>query len=86
MGRRKVTYEIDETLARRVKATAVAEGKPEYRVVEEALDAHLLGSLLDTFRRSAGDLDPDEAMRIAIEEVEAVRAARGTRPARKGAR
>lgn len=76
MGRRKVTYEIDEELVRGIKAASIGERKPEYQVVEDALNAHLLGPLLKRMRAEAGDLDPDEAMRIAIEEIQAMRAER----------
>lgn len=76
MAKRKVTYEIDEELARGVKFAAVAENKPEYVVVEDALKRHLLKPLLDKVWSETDQMDPDEAMDLAVREVKAARANR----------
>lgn len=81
MARRKVTYEIDEELVRDLKIRAAREAKPEYVVIEEALRAHLPGNVFRQLAaRVRNPLDEDEAMRIAVRETRAVRAARAKRP------
>jgi hypothetical protein len=88
MGRRKTTMYVDEDVLTATKVLAAGRGDSESQVVEDALRAYLdagrlevareeLQALMDRLRLAGrGDLDDDQAMAIAVEEVRAVRASR----------
>lgn len=72
-----MTYLVDEDLVRALKTRAVREGKPDYKVLDEALRAHLDEfSVLDRIwdRAAETPLTEDEAMAIALETQREVRA------------
>jgi len=73
----KTTFYVDEDVMRAIRVSAARQGRPVSQVVEEGLRR---STLLGVFERVAArfDLDPDEAERIAYEEL---RAARGERAA-----
>lgn len=76
MAARKVNLPLDEDLVRRARQQdQAAAGKSDTEVVEDALAVYLGLTALDE-ARAQGTLDPDEADRIAVEEVRAVRRAR----------
>ncbi len=77
MTRRKTTVYIDTELLRATKIAAAREDKPEYVIIEEALQQRLGRDLFKRVRERA-NLDPDEAMRIAIAESKKVRSKRRT--------
>ena len=84
MERRKTTVYLDADVLTATKVLAAARQQSESKVVEEALRAYLGNGELDAARaelrtlmdRVAGrsDLDDDEAMALAVDEVHAVRA------------
>lgn len=76
MARAKVTYEIDEQLRRAIKRAAVNSGLREYEIVDRALRAYLGWDIMDRLRDRAPQLSEEEAMRLAYEELHAVRADR----------
>lgn len=85
MARKKTTVYIDEGLLRAAKVTAARSGKREYEVFEEALRGHLgMAGAVEEIWAGIGREDApsdEEAMRIANEEIAAVRAERGLRRA-----
>lgn len=84
MERRKTTVYLDPDVLTATKVLAAARSQSESQVVEDALRAYLGNGELDAARaglralmdRIAGrsELDDDEAMALAVEEVRAVRA------------
>lgn len=68
----KTTFYVDEDVLRDVRVAAAREGRPVSDLVEEGLRGL---TLTDLFARVSArfDLDPDEAERIAVEEVRAHR-------------
>jgi hypothetical protein len=76
MAVRKITVPLDEALVRRARlGDAGGVGKSDEQVVEDALSVYLsLRALEDA--RAQGSLSPDDADRLAVEEVKAVRRAR----------
>ena len=72
MGKLATTLYIDEGLLRAARDLAVRTGTDENEVVEEALAKHLLRELLDRTGRRA-NLSEEEAMRLANDEVRAMR-------------
>ncbi len=73
---RKINLPLDVELVRRARQQAVgAVGKSDAEVIEDALAIYLGDRALDA-ARAAGPLEPDEADRLALEEVHAVRDAR----------
>jgi hypothetical protein len=76
MAVRKITVPLDEALVRRARLEdAGGTDKSDEQVVEDALSVYLgLRALEDA--RAQGTLSPDEADRLAVEEVKAVRRAR----------
>ncbi len=76
MGTTKISVPLDEELVRRARQRAVgAVGKSDAEVIEDAIAVYLGDRALEA-ARAVGPLDPDEADRIALEEVHAVRRAR----------
>jgi hypothetical protein len=76
MAARKITVPLDEALVRRARLEDVSgAGKSDEQVVEDALMVFLgLSALEDA--RAQGTLGPDEADRLAVDEVKAVRRSR----------
>lgn len=75
MATRKVNLMLDEELVRRARQQDACVGKSDVQVVEDALAVYLgLRALQDA--RAQGTLDADEADRLAVQEVRAVRRAR----------
>jgi hypothetical protein len=76
MATRKISLSVDEELIRRAREQDIAAaGKTDGEVIEDALAVYLGDRALDE-ARAAGALAPDEADRLAVEEVRAVRRAR----------
>jgi hypothetical protein len=76
MATRRVNLPLDEELIRRARQQDVAAPeKSDAQVVEDALAVYLGMNALDE-SRAQGTLPPDEADRLAVEEVRAVRKAR----------
>ncbi len=69
---------LDETLLKAARAEAARTNRQEADVVEEALREHLGLDVIDVVRRRS-DLTDEEAMRLAVEEVHAVREERAAR-------
>jgi hypothetical protein len=78
MARRKTTVYLDEGILRQTKVAAARGGKREYEVIEAALQRYLGVGVLDRVweRNAPQALDPDEALALAYEELEALRAER----------
>lgn len=72
MARRKTTVYLDTDLLRATKIAAAREDKPEYVIIEEALRQRLGRDLFERVRTKAG-LEPDDAMRLALEESKKAR-------------
>lgn len=73
MAVRKITVPLDEELVRRARLEdAHGAEKSDEQVVEDALAVYLGPRALDE-ARAPGTLPPDEADRLAVEEVKAVR-------------
>jgi hypothetical protein len=84
MARRKTTVYIEEELLTAAKVAAARAHKHEYEVFEEALRRHL--GLQEVVERVWSSLGPDapseeESMRLAREELAAVRAETASRRA-----
>lgn len=85
MARKKTTVYIEESLLRSAKVAAARAGKPEYEVFEEALRRYL--GFAEVVERVWAGISPeqapseDEAARIAVEELGAVRSERAARQA-----
>jgi hypothetical protein len=72
MPRAKATVYLDPGVLRATRIRAARTGKRDSDVVEEALREHLGLAVVDRIRASS-DLAPDEAARIANEELHAMR-------------
>jgi hypothetical protein len=72
MSRTKVTVYLDPGVLRATRVHAARKGKRDSDVVEEALREYLGLAVIDRIR-SRSDLDEDEAMRLAYEELHAMR-------------
>jgi hypothetical protein len=75
MATRRKPIELDEELIQRARDADGAPEKSDTDVVEDALAVYLGMRALDE-AQGLGGLDEDEADRIAVEEVRAVRRAR----------
>lgn len=75
MATRRKPIEIDEELIARARNADGALEKSDTEVVEDALAVYLGMRALDE-AQGLGGLDEDEANRIAVDEVRAVRRAR----------
>jgi hypothetical protein len=72
----KVSVDLDVEIVARTRSALGARAESDAAVVERALNAYLLGRLLDrTHARS--HLSEDEAERLAYEEVHTARRERG---------
>ena len=74
--RDKVALELDAQIIERTRAELGAGGGSDAAVVERALNAYLLGRVLDTTQDKAG-LTDEQAERLAYEELHAARRERG---------
>jgi hypothetical protein len=72
MARAKATVYLDPDVLRAMRVHAARKGKRDSDVVEEALREYLGLAAIDRIR-SRSDLDEDEAMRLAYEELHAMR-------------
>jgi hypothetical protein len=91
VAKQKTTVYLDADVLAAAKAAALTSHRTESAVVEEALRAYLSGErgralkegLRDLLDRVAtrSDLDEDEALRIAVDEVHAARQERRNRQA-----
>ena len=73
-----IQLQLDDDLVHGIRELAAARGEPEDAVVTQALASFLGFSALDE-AHALGGLPQDEADRLAVEEVRAVRAARDAR-------
>lgn len=78
MARKKTTVYLDEGLLRQAKVAAARAGQHDYEVIEAALRRYLGFEVVDRVwaRNAAEPLDPDEALALAYEELDAIRAER----------
>ena len=74
--RDKVAVELDAEIIERTRAELGAGAASDAAVVERALNAYLLGRVLDSTQANAG-LTDDQAERLAYEELHAARRERG---------
>jgi hypothetical protein len=72
MARAKATVYLDPEVLRAARIRAARTGKRDSDVVEEALREYLGLAVIDRIR-SKSDLDPDEATKLAYEELRNVR-------------
>lgn len=72
MARSKATVYLDPEVLRATRIRAARTGKRDSDVVEEALREYLGLAVIDEIRAKA-DLDEDEAMKLAYEELHAMR-------------
>ena len=72
MPRTKATVYLDPEVLRATRVAAARRGKRDSDVVEEALREHLGLAVVERIRERFG-LDEDEALRVATEEVHAMR-------------
>jgi hypothetical protein len=71
-ARRTVQVNLDEKLVSRARAEARDANRPDDEIIEEALSGYLLERLLDKTQRRA-DLSEEDATRLAIDELHAMR-------------
>jgi hypothetical protein len=72
MARAKATVYLDPEVLRATRIRAARTGKRDSDVVEDALREYLGLAVIDRIR-SRSDLDPEEATRLAYEELHGAR-------------
>jgi hypothetical protein len=72
MARTKTTIYLDPHVLRATRVAAARAGKRDSDVVEDALREYLGLAVIDRIR-SRANLEEDEAMRLAYEELHAMR-------------
>ena len=72
----KVTVQLDAEMVERARAELGLDSGTDTAVVERALNAYLMGRLLDVTQAGAG-LPDDDSAGLAYEELHAARSARG---------
>jgi hypothetical protein len=72
MARSKATFHLDADVLRATRVRAARTGKRDSDVVEEALREYLGLAVIEQIRAKA-DLDEDAAMKLAYEELHAMR-------------
>lgn len=72
MARTKTTVYLDPQVLRAARVAAARAGKRDSDVMEEALREYLGLAVIDRMR-SRSDLDEDEAMQLAYEELHEMR-------------
>jgi predicted transcriptional regulator len=76
MARRKTTLYLDDELLRAAAERAARSGRQESDVIEEALRRYLgLESIVRQIQ-ARGDLDEDESLTVADDQLDALRAKR----------
>jgi hypothetical protein len=78
MARARSTVYIDEDILRATRAHAARTGKRDSDVVEQALREYLGLALVQRIPEKA-DLSEEDAMKLAYDELHAMRSERGTR-------
>jgi hypothetical protein len=76
MARRKTTVYLDDDLLRAAKVYAARKDLRDSDVIESALREYLGLDLFESVWSRNTDLDADEALRVAYEELAAARAQR----------
>ncbi|MBA2374763.1 MAG: ribbon-helix-helix protein, CopG family [Actinomycetota bacterium] len=80
MEREKITIEIEESLLRSAREMAERGGKSEDEIFEEALEAYVGFDFLDRIHerleREGLALSEEESLKLAYEELHAMRAER----------
>ena len=71
-ARRTVHVELDERLVSRARAQARDATQSDDEIIEDALSGYLLERLLDKTQQRA-DLSEEQATRLAVEELHALR-------------
>jgi hypothetical protein len=71
-ARRTVHVELDERLVSRARAQARDATRSDDEIIEDALSRYLLERLLDKTQQRA-DLSEEQATRLAVEELHAMR-------------
>lgn len=71
-ARRTVPVELDERLVSRARAEARDATRSDDEIIEDALSRYLLERLLDKTQQR-GDLSEEQATRLAVEELHAMR-------------
>jgi hypothetical protein len=72
----KINVELDAEIVERTRSAMGASAESDAAVVERALNAYLLGRILDK-TQAASNLSEEEAERLAYEELHAARRERG---------
>lgn len=72
----KVSVEVDAEMIERARTELGLQSESDTAVVERALNAYLLGRLLDSVQ-SRSALSEEDADRLAYEELQAARRERG---------
>jgi hypothetical protein len=72
----KVSIDIDAEIVERTRSAVGADAGNDAAVVERALNAYLLGRVLD-ITQARSNLSDEEAERLAYEELHATRRERG---------
>ncbi len=72
----KVTVQLDAEMVERARAELGLDSETDTAVVERALNAYLMGRLLDATQARAG-VSEEEAQRLVYEELHAARRERG---------
>lgn len=72
----KVNVNLDAEIVERTRSAVGAGAESDAAVVERALNAYLLGRILDT-TQAKSNLSDEEAERLAYEELHAARRERG---------
>jgi hypothetical protein len=75
-ARRTVHVELDERLVSRARAEARDATRSDDEIIEDYLSRYLLERLLDKTQQRA-DLSEEQATRLAVEELHAMRRERG---------
>lgn len=68
MVKKKTTVYLEDDVLRSARVMAARTGKKDYEVLEDALRSYLGMEVLDRAWENA-DLDDEEALRLAVEEV-----------------
>ena len=71
-ARRTVRVELDERLVSRARAQARDDSRPDAEIISDALSRYLLERLLDKTQQRS-NLNEQEATRLAVEELHAMR-------------
>jgi hypothetical protein len=72
MAKNKTTLYLDEEVLRQTAAAAIASGRDESEVIEDALRRYLGLEVVDRVwaRNAENALDPDEALALAYAELQ----------------